>query len=287
MAAAQRRGEIRMNTLRLDMRGTGSADTGSGRVRRLLWTLLQMLLVAALVAGVWRAWSGLDAPLTTIRVTGELTAAERDRATELVASFLPAGYLGLDASGLQARLQAESWVDAASVRRRWPETLELRIAPAVAVARWRDDALLSVRGRVIEPLELVGVDSMPRLIGAEHSAQAVMSAFQQVSEVLRPLGMQVQELALDHLGGVRVLTRNGVEILLGVGDRTGRLERVAAVIAHGVEDREAELARLDARYENGIAVAWREGVHASVSGAQLASRSREQSGDSWPIPLPR
>lgn len=276
-----------MNARRHDMRAAESVEAGSGRVRGAFRALLQMLLVATLATCLWRAWLGLDAPLTTVRVTGELTAAERDRATELVASFLPAGYLGLDAPGLQSRLEAESWVDAASVRRRWPGTLELRIAPAVAVARWRDDALLSVRGRVIEPLELVGADSLPRLVGAEHSAQAVMSAFQQVSEVLRPLGMEVQELALDHLGGVRVVTRDDVEILLGVGDRVGRLERVAAVIAHGVEEPEAALARLDARYENGIAVAWREGVRQPVSGAQLALRSREQSGDSWPIPLPR
>lgn len=274
-----------MTALRIDM-GT---ESGSGRLRHAARVLLQTLLVAVLCAGVWRAWQGLDAPLTMVRVTGELTAAERDRATELVVSFLPAGYLRLDAAGLQGRLEAESWVDAASVRRRWPETLELHIAPAVAVARWRDDALLSVRGRVIEPLELVGADSLPRLYGAEHGAATVMEAFQQVSEVLGPLGMQIHELALDEVGGLRIVTRSGVEIVFGIGDRAGRLARIAAVIEHGVDDQRSRIARLDARYENGIAVAWREPDSGpeSTTGAQLASRSTERSGDSWPIPLPR
>jgi cell division protein FtsQ len=233
------------------------STSGSGRIRRGLSAATALLVLGAVLLGGRAAWSALDGPVSVVRVAGELTGAERARATELVSSFLPGGVLTLDAAGLRARLEAESWVDAAAVRRRWPETLEVTVVPEVAVARWRDGALLSSRGEVIEPLELVGVDALPRLSGPDGTAREVMEVFQQVGEALRPLGVTVDELRLDAVGDVRVLTGAGVEIALGADGHGARLQRTATVIRRQLAGRLADVERIDARYDNGIAVAWR------------------------------
>ena len=185
------------------------------RLRRVLGRgLFATLLVGAIAGGVL-AWERLDVPVSVVEVSGELTAAERARAIELVAAFLPSGIFELDTEALRERLVDESWIDAASVRRRWPETVEIRISPEVAVARWQGDALLSSRGAVIEPLELVGVDSLPRLSGPSGSAPEVMRVFQVVTDVLRPLGLEVEALERDAVGDVQVRTRSGLVIALG------------------------------------------------------------------------
>ncbi|HSG87748.1 MAG TPA: cell division protein FtsQ/DivIB [Pseudomonadales bacterium] len=263
------------------------APANAGRIRRVLASGAQAIALALTVLVLWQAWQGLDAPLTVVRVSGELTAGERDRATELVSSFLPAGFLAFDAAGLRKRLEAESWVDGASVKRLWPAILEVRVVPEVAVARWRDDALLSGRGRVIEPLELVGVDALPRLRGPDGSAQQVMEVFQMVGELLRPTGLAVIEIEQDAVGNVRIVTRDGPTILLGADEHAGRLLRVAAVLEHGLADRLPDVARLDARYDNGIAVAWRDPGADVASTAQLASSSIRGARDAWPLQLHR
>lgn len=246
-----------------------------GRIRRLLSTAGAVLLVAAIGAGALGAWRALDAPVGVVRVTGELTGAERARATELVSAFLPGGILSLDADALKARIERESWVDGASVRRRWPEVLEVTVVPEVAVARWRDGALLSSRGEVIEPLELVGVDALPSLSGPDGSARRAMEIYQQVGEALRPLAVEIAGLTVDDVGDVTVSTADGVEIVLGADGRGVRLQRTATVIRARLGGRLADVARIDARYDNGIAVAWRALGTEFADAAGIAQRFNE------------
>ena len=257
------------------------------RLRRVLGRgLFATLLVGAIAGGVL-AWERLDVPVSVVEVSGELTAAERARAIELVAALLPSGIFELDTEALRERLVDESWIDAASVRRRWPETVEIRISPEVAVARWQGDALLSSRGAVIEPLELVGVDSLPRLSGPSGSAPEVMRVFQVVTDVLRPLGLEVEALERDEVGDVQVRTRSGLVIALGADRHAARLQRLAMVLAERLDGRLEDVARLDARYDNGIAVAWRDLPLDARTTAQLSNGTIVETEDPWPIPPQR
>ncbi|MEE4298794.1 MAG: cell division protein FtsQ/DivIB [Pseudomonadales bacterium] len=244
------------------------------------------LLPGVLLLSAWGAavaWKRLDVPVSVVEVSGELTAAERARAIELVAAFLPAGVFELDTRTLQARLVAESWIDAAAVRRRWPDTVAIRIAPEVPVARWQGDALLSSRGAVIEPLEIIGVDSLPRLVGPPGTEQEVMRDFLIVTGVLRPLGMEVETLVRDAVGEVRVTTRRNVEIVLGPDRLGARLQRLAAVLSGRLAGRVDEVARLDARYDNGVAVAWRDLPLDARATAQLSTVAIGEAEESWPV----
>lgn len=260
---------------------------GTGPLVRLLRRALLPGVLALLAWGAALAWERLDVPLSVVEVSGELTAAERARAIEIVAAFLPAGVFELDTRALRDRLVAESWIDAAAVRRRWPDTVEIRIAPEVPVARWQGDALLSSRGAVIEPLEIIGVDSLPSLAGPPGSEEEVMRVFQVVTGVLRPLGVVVESLRRDAVGDVRVTTRRGVEIALGADRHGARLQRLATVLAGRLEGRLDDVARLDARYDNGIAVAWRDLPLDANATAQLTSGSIGETEESWPIPPQR
>jgi cell division protein FtsQ len=254
----------------------------AGRLRRILdRSLLAAVVVGAAVGGVV-AWDRLDVPVSVVEVSGELTAAERARAIELVAAFLPAGVFELDTEALRARLVDESWIDAASVRRRWPETVEIRISPEVAVARWQGDALLSSRGAVIEPLELVGADSLPRLSGPPGSAPEVMRVFQVVTDVLRPRGLEVESLERDAVGDVSVRTRGGLTIALGADRHAARLQRLATVLAGRLDGRLEDVASLDARYDNGVAVAWRDLPLEAQTTALLTNGTIVETEDPWP-----
>jgi len=235
-----------------------------GIVRTLLGTALLLFIVAL----GWQGWRTLDRPISVVRVDGELTAAERARATELVSLFLPAGVLSLDTRALRDLLEQESWVDSVALWRSWPDAVRLEIRAEAAVARWRTDALLSARGRIIEPLELLELDTLPRLAGPDGSAERVMQTFQRIADVLRPHGLRIDTLGMDAEGGIEVRLRQGPLLVFGHRELASRLQRLDLVLRQQFPDGLAEVERIDARYDNGIAVAW----HSADAGRALAAR---------------
>ncbi len=240
-----------------------------GTFLRTSGALALLLLFGFLGVSGWRA---LDRPIAVVRVDGELTAAERARAQELLSSHLPAGVLSVDTRRLRDLLERESWVDTVALWRTWPDGLRVEVRAEAALARWRDGALLSARGRVIEPLELVGADALPHLSGPEGSAVEVMQTFQRIADVLRPHELRMDALDVDDDGNIRVHLRNGPELILGHRDLGGRLQRVDLVLHQKFSDGLAEVERVDARYDNGVAVAWREG--ASQQGGESRQLAR-------------
>ncbi|MCC5871798.1 MAG: cell division protein FtsQ/DivIB [Gammaproteobacteria bacterium] len=240
---------------------------GPGILRSLLGTAL-LLLVAVLG---WQGWQALDRPVSVVRVDGELTTAERARATELVSLFLPAGVLSVDTRALRDLLESESWVDSVALWRSWPDGLRVDIRAEAAVARWRTDALLSARGRIIEPLELIGLDGLPRLAGPDGSAQQVMQTFQRIADVLRPHGLRIETLDMDAEGGIEVRLREGPLLVFGHRELGARLARLDLLLRQQFAEGLAEVERIDTRYDNGIAVAWRSAdVRRAVATRQLA-----------------
>lgn len=239
-------------------------------VRSLLGSALLLLLLAL----GWLGWQTLDRPVTVVRIDGELTQAERARATELVSLYLPAGVLSLDTHAMRELLESESWVDSVSLWRSWPDTVRLDIRAETAVARWRTDTLLSARGRIIEPLELLGLDALPRLAGPEGSAEHAMQTFQRIADVLRHHDLRIETLDMGAEGGIEVRLRQGPLLVLGHRDLGARLQRLDLLLRQQFPEGLAEVKRIDTRYDNGIAVAWRtdDGGQARVA-RQLAKGS--------------
>ena len=51
----------------------------------------------------------------------------------------------MDVSGIQESLQKLAWVDQVSVRRVWPDRLEIQVLEQLAVAHWGDNSYMNAR----------------------------------------------------------------------------------------------------------------------------------------------
>ena len=194
-------------------------------LRQTLRSVMATLMLAALGTAGWFGWRALDAPVQLVTIGGELSVAERERASEIVAGYLPDGVLSLDTDALQQRLEEESWLARASVRRRWPDGVDVDIEPEVPVALWRDGELLSSRGRVVTPLEDIVRTGMVTLSGPEGSSERVMATYQRIADVLRPMGLRIELLELDELAGWRFVVEPGVEVAQLIVDENRRALR--------------------------------------------------------------
>ncbi|GGE33867.1 cell division protein FtsQ [Halopseudomonas oceani] len=249
---AQPRQLPRLRLPRPNLRGLG------GRLQHLLWPLL----LVALGMGLYELGSRLmplaDRPIALISVEGELEYIDREAVQQVIQPYLNDSFLGIDLDGLRSDLLAMPWVAQASVRRVWPDKLVIALDEQLPVARWGDKALLNNEGKAFEPQDIARFSELPQLNGPERSKRRVMRQYQQFSSLLRPQGMVVSKLELRDRGSWFLTTDDGMELLLGRDNLVDKMQRFMTIEQLMLSDRRELIARVDLRYSNGMAVAWRD-----------------------------
>jgi len=129
----------------------------------------------------------------------------------------------------------------------------------VPVAYWQERALLNDRGEMFVPGKLPQLP-LPHLIGPDDSQTQMMQDYQWLAQQFAPMQMQPVLFGLDAKGSRRVVLDNGIEIALGDGDLTPKLQRLERIFAAQLGPRREQIARIDMRYTNGLAVRWRDNV---------------------------
>ncbi len=158
---------------------------------------------------------------------------------------------------LRRELEKMPWIFQVEVRRVWPDQVLVQLEEQLPVARWGEGALLNNSGEAFTPQDLGQYQSLPLLQGPQRAQAQVMQQYQMLSQMLRPLGFSITRLELRERGSWFVSTAQGVELLLGRDHLVEKVQRFVAIYNKALKDRVASIERVDLRYPNGLAVAWR------------------------------
>jgi len=224
------------------------------------WVNRMLVLVAVGVVGVagMQVWIVLQKiPVERITVTGSLHRTQTEVVQEMVQPALVGGFLSADLDQVRAQLQALPWIYKVSVRRRWPNALEINVQEQLPIARWGEGGFLNHEGEVFHSAGIQGEQTLPRLEGPPGSAGQLIVSYQQLGELLQPLALELRELSLDSRGHLRAVLAGGMELVLGNTEFGERLQRFATVYRGELAQRAGDLKRVDLRYESGLAVAFR------------------------------
>lgn len=224
------------------------------------WSLGLGLLAGMLGGGAWGlSWlrGPQTLPIEVVHISGELRYLSRDNLVQVVAKSLKGGFFSLDLEGVQAAVSALPWVAQASVRRRWPDRLELQVQERRAVARWSGTSLVTAEGAVFHPQPNEIPEGLPNLVGPdEQSAPLLLERHRQWQGVVGTKGLQIEELQLDARGAWRLVLQEGLRVELGRSDAAERLGRFLTILPQ-LRAQAVTAERIDLRYSNGLAVQWR------------------------------
>ena len=155
----------------------------------------------------------------------------------------------------------------AAVRRHWPDTLEISITEAGAIALWyaTDGSALESRDYVNLPPDS-NIILQPVLRSPTVDRHTVIDAFLDLVSNLSPLGLEVKNLSVNAAGDWVVVLQSAslqipveLEIVMGRGNPARKVDQFAAVFDSFLQDRLPDIERVDMRYDNGFAVQWRGG----------------------------
>jgi len=226
--------------------------------------IFSLVGLAAVVAigcwGGWATWLTLDKPVAFISVKGDFKYASRHDVSELVADSLVGGFLSADLDLIRAQLEANAWIESAKVSRQWPDGLVIVVQEEVPIARWNKGGFLNRSGEALKIADNSRLDSLPQLMGPEGEAKRVMEQYRHAAQILSPVGLKTIEFHLDERNAWRLEVSLGLEVTVGQGDVTEKLQRFVDVYKAVLQGHESEVEGIDARYPNGVAVRWRNTV---------------------------
>lgn len=227
-------------------------------LRHLTWPLLLIGLGYGTYELSLRALPYADQPIANISVEGDLSYVNQQAVQQLIAPYAATSFFSVDLLGLRHDLEQMPWIANAQVRRVWPDQLVVRLEEQLPIARWGDEALLNNQGGAFAPQELANYQHLPQLYGPKRAQQRVMQQYQVLSQMLRPMGFSITRLELRERGSWFLSTGQGIDLLLGRDHLVEKMRRFTAIYDKALKEQQANIARIDLRYSNGLAVAWRE-----------------------------
>lgn len=227
-------------------------------IRRIAYAVVAVVAVGLAVEGWKHAYPHLNQPIGRIMVKGDLTEHNQHALQQEVAPFVDTGFLSVDIDGIQHSLEQIAWVERADIRRIWPNELVIEVVPHKPVARWGETELLSVQADIFAQQGMQGFEALPFLAGPADSQDQVMQQYRLLTQALRPLGQTVERLEMRERGSWFLTTNTGLELLLGREQIMEKIRRLVTLYEKELKEQMNQIARIDLRYANGLAVTWRE-----------------------------
>ncbi len=219
---------------------------------------LALLLIVSLVVVAswlkpWQSWL----PIRHVRVQGVFAHIDRVEVEQALMPAVTCSFLGLNMAQVETLALSLPWVRAVQVRRVWPDTVDIRLYEQVPVARWHDRALVNESGQQFVPELLEHFRHLPLLIAPKSRAERSVETLLEVQGQLADHGMLLKELQISASRSWQIKTSDGIEITLGTREPELSLKRFLMASALFSPEQLGAMSRIDMRYPNGFAVAWR------------------------------
>lgn len=189
-------------------------------------------------------------PLREVRITQaprHVTAGE----ISAVAKALRGNFFSVDLAAARGAFERVPWVRAVTVRRQWPDRLEVTLEEHAPVARWGSEGLVNTHGEVFHGA-FDGV--LPVFSGPQGSAKEIAIQYEYFKTSLSGIGRAPVDVQVSARRAWRLRLDDGMVLELGREQIETRLSRFVAAYSRTIEPLKRRIDYVDLRYANGFAV---------------------------------
>lgn len=241
-----------------------SRDVGSARFRKVFEYLKFIPHILAVVLFVFMANALVQKvqdpafmPISKIRVKGEMKYVTEAMLQKAVSELLGGGFFSTDVEKIQHAVEALPWVERASVRRTWPETLFIQVVEQQPMAKWVAGGLVNIQGELFIPGDQVNTEMLPAWSGPEGSELILYQKYKDYQQMLVAVGLTINKVTMDKRHAVRLEIDNGIELVLGRKEQLLRLQNFVDVYKKILAGKMSHIHTVDLRYSNGMSVGWK------------------------------
>jgi len=215
---------------------------------RLMFVLSMFSIIVLGVA----VWITLDSPVRGLVISGDLSPMERQEVQQALSNEPYAGVLSTNLSGVAARLDHLPWAREITVRRLWPDQIEVTLQRAGPVARWGAHQFVSAYGDLLSLPDTY--PSLPHFEVSLSTPHETMEVYRLLDQIGAREGLTISALQQNSQGEWGLRIEDGPAVLLGSEKLNQRMHRFLLVYRRVLRDAPRIAEYVDARYANGIAV---------------------------------
>jgi cell division protein FtsQ len=205
-------------------------------------------------------------PLRQVRIEGELRNLAEADFHAVAGEYLGQNFFVANLDDLNAALAANPWIEEVSVRRWWPDTVEIILRERIAFGYWGEHEMVDVNGFRFQPTVLRQPGPWPKLAGPDGHEKALIETYREARALLDPIGLKLVRLVQDERRAWWLTFDNGLEVYLGREQFEQRLQRLAQIYPRLLAAQIDRIAVVDLRYVNGFAVRWKADRPAPTAG---------------------
>lgn len=165
------------------------------------------------------------------------------------------GYFGQNIQEVRDKLLSLSWVKDVAVRKLYPDRLSITLIEHKPVAIWNNDYFVSDQGVVFSlPNGRLEKQGLPLLYGPDSEGKVVLDAWEKIRADLHSRKLELTSVAVDNRGSWTIQLANQVELRLGRGEWTSKIDRFVTIFPEISVPEGSRLAYMDLRYPYGAAV---------------------------------
>ncbi len=212
------------------------------------------LILLAVAYGVWlKLVDPQTLPFQQVKLEAPFNKVSKAELHEAVKLQVNGGFFSLDVDAVTAAVSELPWVSRVEVRRVWPDTLHVTVNEQMAMARWRDQALVNVNGELFYPAAETFPEGLIELRGPENTVAMMARQFHIFNAALQQGELGLKRITLTQRRAWELELSDTTKVLLGRSEVEKRLQRFVQFYPQ-LQARAAAVKRVDMRYTNGFAV---------------------------------
>lgn len=233
---------------------------------------ISVLAVLITALALWVALRALDTPVRSLAISG---LGHNVSAQDVRAAAVPTlgkRLMQLNLEAVRQAVAAIPWIASARVNWVWPGKVLIAVQERQVFAAWGEHDALAIDGAVFDPGNAKIPKDLPRLSGPAGRELEVMNTYRDLSDRLADTPFVPVALALDARGDWTSTQANGTQIRFGRDNPLEKVQRLKQAVLPNLSSRLSQVRRIDLRYANGFAVAWRDPAVEHTAPAPAAPR---------------
>ena len=206
-----------------------------------------------------RMSSAENTPVSVINISGEMPYTIKDDIEQAMASIDLGNFFNVSVDDVQQKIAKLPWVYSVSVRKQWPNILNVYVVDQTPIARWNGDFFLNQEGKAFQANADRVKHMLPAFFGPEGSEILALENFINLNDLLGFSQLSIDELVLTERFAWQLTLNDGVLLNLGRENRVERIQRFMDIYPQIKRNaqKEQSVDYVDLRYDTGLAVGWK------------------------------